>query len=120
MSVLAEIDASKVDQLSEDQLREHLRKVAEEREKRRAKQKEYNAKPENVEKRKAYSEKYRTDPAKAEKFKAARKAYMQKPEVKERMKQYRTKRNAEIKALLAEAKRRGWSSEDIKKLGQTA
>jgi hypothetical protein len=117
MSVLAEIDAASVDKLTEEDLRAHLLKLSEEREKRRSKQKEYNAKPEQQAKRKAYSERYRTDPEKADKFKASRKAYMQKPEVKARMKAYRTKRNDIFKAITAEAKLRGI---DIKALAEQA
>jgi len=113
MSILSEIDVNNVDQMTEEDLRVHLRKLSEERVKRQAKQKEYNAKPEQQEKRKAYSLKYRTDPERSEKFKAARAAYMKKPEVKERMKAYRDKRNNAFKLLKAEAERRGIAMNDV-------
>jgi len=114
MSILDEVSAEvsrEVGEMTPEQLKAEFAKLKDEREKRQAKQKEYNAKPESQEKRKAYSKEYREK--NPEKFKEQRKAYMQKPEVKDRMKAYRTKRNAREKLILAKAKELGITGEPV-------
>lgn len=104
MGILDEVQAQ-LDSMTPDQLKEEFLKITADREKRKEKQKEYNASPEAKEKRQAYSKKYREE--NPEKFKETRKAYMQKPEVKERLKTYRQERQAREKAILAKAKELG-------------
>jgi len=109
-SILSEA-AANFENLSVEDLKAHLQKVAAAQVKQRERQKEYNATPEAKEKRTAYQTKrnaeIKADPEKYEALKEKRKAYMSKPEVVEKRKAYHAKRNAEIKALLAEAKKRG-------------
>lgn len=99
-------DAAKdVGQMSEDEIRKEFLALAQAREKRKVKQAEYNAKPENKAKREAYSKAYRDkDP---EAFKAKRKAYMTRPDVKAKHKAYMKDRNDKRKAILARAKELG-------------
>jgi hypothetical protein len=108
MSLLDEVNAQIEQELSAmtpDQIKAEFEKLAVERERRKAKQAEYNAKPEVAEKRKAYSKQYREkDP---EAFLAKRKAYQTRPDVVEKRKAYTATRNARIKALLAKAKEMG-------------
>lgn len=108
MDILNEV-SKEIGQMDEAAVRAELARIAEAQAKRKAKQTEYNAKPEVQEKRKAYSEQYRQK--NPEKFKEQRKAYMQKPEVKARMKTYRQKRNARMKAIMARAKELGITAE---------
>jgi len=108
--ILDEI-AKQVESMSEDELRAEFLKAQEERHKRKAKQLEYNAKPEMKEKRLAYqkkrNEQIKLDPEKYSVLQSKRKEYMSRPEVKEKQKAYRTKRNELQKQLIARAKELG-------------
>jgi hypothetical protein len=116
MGILDEVTAQ-VESLTPEQLKAEFAKIQEQRAKRQEKQKEYNASPEAKEKRLAYSKQYREK--NPEKFKETRKAYMQKPEVKARMKDYRLKRQAAEKAILAKAKALGITADGGPEATQT-
>lgn len=110
MGILDDVQAQ-VESMGADELKAEFARIVAEREKRKAKQAEYNADPKVKAKRLEYTKakmaEYKADPAKAAAMADKRKAYMQRPEVKERQKAYREKRNAALKAIVARAKELG-------------
>jgi hypothetical protein len=101
MGILDEANKA-IEQMSPEEIAKEFALLTQQREQRKVKQKEYNAKPENKEKRKQYSEQYRQkDP---EGFAARRKEYMQRPDVKERHKAYMKERNEKNKLIMQRAK----------------
>lgn len=117
-SILSEA-ASNFENLSVDDLKAHLGKLAEAKAKQKVRQQEYNASPEAKEARKEYQKKrldtLKADPEKLEALKEKRKEYMNRDDVKAKRKAYHQKRNAEQKALLEAAKKAGINVDEIMK-----
>jgi hypothetical protein len=120
-SILSEA-AANFDNLSVDELKAHLIKVAEQRQKQRAHQQEYNASPEAKAKRKTYQtsrlEAIKADPTKYDALKAKRKEYMNRPDVKSKRQAYHKTRNEVMKKLMEVAKAKGIDVDSL--LKQTA
>jgi hypothetical protein len=102
-SILDQI-RDQVNKLSPDEVKAQLAKMTEQKAKQASRNAERNASPEAKAKRQEYNKTRNQNPEVV----AKRKAYHERPEVKERMKQYRTKRNDTIKALMARAKELGF------------
>jgi hypothetical protein len=109
-SILSEA-ASNFENLSVEDLKAHLAKMAEQKAKQREKQTEYNASPEAKEKRKDYQQtrltNLKADPEKYAALQAKRKEYMNRDDVKAKRTEYHKRRNAEQKALIEAAKKAG-------------
>jgi hypothetical protein len=110
MAILDEVQ-KQVESMDAEALKAEFARIMAERETRKAKQVEYNTKPEVKAKRLEYTKvkmaEYKADPVKFAAMQSSRKEYMLRPEVKARQKEYRDKRNLQVKAILARAKELG-------------